>query len=1079
MKSFRQKSLPLFLTFILLVSSFGMAPVGYAVPNHAAEQGQKNAANQVIAVEVSEQELNLALGETKQLEALVTYSNNRTNNKITWESHDHELITVTEDGVVQASATNTGFTTITGKAKRGQSEKTVTIPVAIYDAEKTIADARTKIGETVTVQGIVNVDNYQLQADRLNVYIQDGTAGIQLFNFNPENFENLEEGDFVEVTGVVGIYTGVTQITVSEVQILAKDQPIMAKAVNIFDLSNPDIAESFQGQLVTFEGYFQTVPTYYFGGANISAIDDDFNTMLLRVWESTGIILEDIEPSNWYQVTGVLSKYNDTVQLLPRKQSDITLQAEQRDRPSTNEREFEVTVDRVVDGDTIRIVEPVFGATNVRFLNIDTAETYHAVRNDLDQHQMDHGIRAGEYLRNYISDGDKVIVRLGDEPLDAFGRLLAEVITLDDVNTNLELVRAGEAVTYFIYPFEHATVEKYAEAAKEAKENQVGIYNPEDPLLEEPFVFRARERGDSGLSRFVGNSVTKEYVEPNQYSIIPSEYRVFFTENEAIDLGYTKKDLSNEELTFVDKNEVRLNVLANHNVTRITDDLTLPLTARYGSTIEWESSNPDVVSHDGVVNRFIEEETTATLTATITNGHATQILTIDITVLEPIIDIVSWNFEDQNAIADSGTVANVNRAITRETSVNPTFPQGTGGSGTFAYNTNSWHDGDGVKYYQIDFETIGFKNIKLSSKQMGSNTGPRDFKLQYSLDGTNWVNFGHEIVVANNWNSGVVNNVELPVEAENKENVYVRWIMTSNISINGGTVASGGTSRIDDITVTGNPTPVSDEVAVELDANNLAVIYQENDSADSVTQDVLLADRGINGSSISWSSSHPDVLSYEGVVNRPENDNVEVTLTATIVKGEASQTRTFTLLVIGENSAPPVEIEPLIGYWNFNSSGFGNLLTSGGTLEAAQGLALLRTNFANISEFQGDTLNALDGDAAGNSLSLVSNVNNGKYVELDFSTTGLEDIVLSFATRGTGTGFHQHQWKYSLDGVNFTDFGENTANTTATWQLKELHLPSEVNDHETIIVRVYFDGATGTSGNNRIDNLQINGAVIQ
>lgn len=1079
MKSFRQKSLASIFTVMLLVSSVGIAPATYAVPSHAAGPAQKNAANRVIGLEVSDEELTLAPGETRQLEGLVTYSNDQTNNNVTWASQDSELVSVTEDGLVEASSTKTGVTAVTATAKRGQSVKTVDIPVVVYNNESTILDARMKIGETVTVQGIVNVDNYKLQDNRLNVYIQDSTGGIQLFSFEPDAFDDLKEGDLVEVTGEVGVHTGVTQITVSEVTILSENQTVKVESVTLSDLSDSMTSESLQGRLVTFEGYFQTVPTYFNGGANITAIDDEFNTMVLRAWESTGITLEDIDAGNWYQITGVLSKYNDTVQLLPRQQSDITLLEVQRDEPSTNQREFEVTVDRVVDGDTIRIVEPVFGATNVRFLNIDTAETYHAVRNDLDQHQMDQGIRAGNYLRNYLSDGDRVIVRLGEEPLDSYGRLLAEVITLDGINTNLELVRAGEAVSYFIYPFEHETVEKYVSAAEEAKENQVGIYDPLDPLLEDPFVFRARERGDSGLSRFVGHAVTKEYVEPNQYSIIPSAYRVFFRESEAIELGYTKKTLSQEELAFVDKNEARLNVLANNNVTRLTDDVNLPRTARYGSTIEWESSNPNVVSHDGEINKSLEEKTTATLTARLTNGEATEILTIDVTVLEPIIDIVKWTFEDQSASPASNTAANVNRAITRETTVTPSFPQGTGGSGTFAYNTNNWHDGAGFKYYQIDFETLGFRNIKLSSKQMGSNTGPRDFKLQYSLDGTNWVDFGQGITVGSNWNAGTVDSVSLPAEAENKETVYVRWLNTSNVSINGGTVSSGGTSRIDDISLTGNPMPLSNELSVQLDADNLAIIYQENDSQESITENVLLPEMGVNGSSIHWTSSHPHIISDEGVVNRPENGEVEVILTAEVIKGNSSQARVFTLLVKAEDATSPVVTEPLIGYFHFNSSGFGQLLTNGGTLESDMGSAHLRSNFTNIAEFQGTTINAPDNTLAGSSLSPVGSGNNGNFIELEFSTAQLENVVVSFATRGTGTGFDQHQWAYSLDGVEFSEFGENTANTSASYELKEVNLPEEVSNQSNVFVRVYFDGATSTSGNNRIDNLQINGRIIQ
>lgn len=39
--------------------------------------------------------------------------------------------------------------------------------------------------------------------------------------------------------------------------------------------------------------------------------------------------------------------------------------------------EYHRTVDRIVDGDTIHVNEPVLGETTIRFLNMDTPETYH------------------------------------------------------------------------------------------------------------------------------------------------------------------------------------------------------------------------------------------------------------------------------------------------------------------------------------------------------------------------------------------------------------------------------------------------------------------------------------------------------------------------------------------------------------------------------------------------------------------------------------------------------------------------------------------------------------------------------
>ncbi|MCD8511200.1 MAG: thermonuclease family protein, partial [Bacillus sp. (in: Bacteria)] len=273
-------------------------------------------------------------------------------------------------------------------------------------------------------------------------------------------------------------------------------------------------------------------------------------------------------------------------------------------------------IGRVVDGDTITLKTPVLGATNVRFLNMDTAETYHTVRNELDQHQMDHGNRATAHMQTMLEEGDIVTLRLGSEPLDGFGRLLAEVISPSGVNTNLKMVRDGHAPTYFIYPFEDEVVAKYAEAAKLAREEGLGIWNPEDPLLEMPFVFRARESGRP-LSRYVGNFKTKEFVAPDHFEIVPPEYRVFFTKQQALDLGYTPLELSDQEAIDMDKNALAVEFQGSDSAASVVNNVVLVTEGSYGSTISWESSHPEVIATTGEVTNPDFSDVEVTLTATI------------------------------------------------------------------------------------------------------------------------------------------------------------------------------------------------------------------------------------------------------------------------------------------------------------------------------------------------------------------------------------------------------------------------------------------------------------------------------
>ncbi|MBR0028001.1 MAG: hypothetical protein IJP58_05080, partial [Clostridia bacterium] len=91
---------------------------------------------------------------------------------------------------------------------------------------------------------------------------------------------------------------------------------------------------------------------------------------------------------------------------------------------------------------------------------------------------------------------------------------------------------------------------------------------------------------------------------------------------------------------------------------------------------------------------------------------------------------------------------------------------------------------------------------------------------------------------------------------------------------------------------------------VALDVGNVEIGYAPGDSAESVTVDVKLSEAGDNGSTISWESDNESIVYSNGHVTRPEYDT-DVTLTAYIMKGNAVDTKKFTITVKGVNSTAP------------------------------------------------------------------------------------------------------------------------------------------------------------------------------
>jgi hypothetical protein len=162
----------------------------------------------------------------------------------------------------------------------------------------------------------------------------------------------------------------------------------------------------------------------------------------------------------------------------------------------------------------------------------------------------------------------------------------------------------------------------------------------------------------------------------------------------------------------------------------------------------------------------------------------------------------------------------------------------------------------------------------------------------------------------------------------------------------------------------------------------------------------------------------------------------------------------------------------------------GAELSVWGALDPSEG-NLVGTNGGvannNFGSFTGTTTNAQHGDIAGSSFSPVGNGNNGKYflIEFDEAVTGL---VLTYATRGTGTGYDTHWFDYSTDnGATWISAGSLPANKTSTWSTLTVNFGNVFQStfgHESNLIRLTVTGATSTNGNSRFDNMLLTGTIV-
>ncbi len=124
------------------------------------------------------------------------------------------------------------------------------------------------------------------------------------------------------------------------------------------------------------------------------------------------------------------------------------------------------------------------------------------------------------------------------------------------------------------------------------------------------------------------------------------------------------------------------------------------------------------------------------------------------------------------------------------------------GPTTYAAATTGWENGAGVRFWSIKFKAADHKNFKLYSKQKSSD-GPRDFKIQWRLSSGTYEDVPDgNVTVAEDWTTGVVDNLSVPITDQGTGSIYIRWLQSSDMATNGNPVTPGGWSMIDDILVT-------------------------------------------------------------------------------------------------------------------------------------------------------------------------------------------------------------------------------------------------------------------------------------
>jgi len=178
-----------------------------------------------------------------------------------------------------------------------------------------ISDARALgAGSDVTVSGVVT------NGDELGVivYIQDETGGLAIYD--PDKMGDVDFGDSITISGTLVDYNNLLEMQpVSSVVIEKKDAVLPDPVV----LTPSELGEAYEGMLVFVES-----ATFDDGGTSfISKKNYDFSaggqSGVIRISDDASPFIGTIIPSGETDISGILSQYFETYQILVRKESDI------------------------------------------------------------------------------------------------------------------------------------------------------------------------------------------------------------------------------------------------------------------------------------------------------------------------------------------------------------------------------------------------------------------------------------------------------------------------------------------------------------------------------------------------------------------------------------------------------------------------------------------------------------------------------------------------------------------------------------------------------------------------------------
>jgi|GEM_PF-7072639 len=215
-----------------------------------------------------------------------------------------------------------------GTDSEGQDHQRLPItPIGIVRVDRDNDFIPDRMGDTVTVAGRASVGTGILHRERLQVFLQDNSGGIELFG--RQFMDPIEVGDSVIATGIVGQYNGLTQLNTLHYKIVETTP----SAPGSVDLTISEThSERYEGMLVRVQGRIVNKRMNR-GGQYILLTQpeesDEILAIFVRDFHRPRVDFDDYSVGDEVRVTGTLGQYDfdppyrEYYQIYPRDPGDI------------------------------------------------------------------------------------------------------------------------------------------------------------------------------------------------------------------------------------------------------------------------------------------------------------------------------------------------------------------------------------------------------------------------------------------------------------------------------------------------------------------------------------------------------------------------------------------------------------------------------------------------------------------------------------------------------------------------------------------------------------------------------------